>query len=55
MSTTTLTTASAAAATHPVTARRLSGFKPTGRLHLGNYLGAIRPMVGRPARPATRS
>jgi tryptophanyl-tRNA synthetase len=25
--------------------RRLSGFKPTGRLHLGNYLGAIRPMV----------
>lgn len=30
----------------PVTAaRRLSGFKPTGRLHLGNYLGAIRPML----------
>jgi tryptophanyl-tRNA synthetase len=27
------------------TVRRLSGFKPTGRLHLGNYLGAIRPMV----------
>jgi tryptophanyl-tRNA synthetase len=27
------------------TARRLSGFKPTGSLHLGNYLGAIRPMV----------
>src|SRR5262249_15753954 len=27
------------------TLRRLSGFKPTGRLHLGNYLGAIRPMV----------
>jgi tryptophanyl-tRNA synthetase len=25
--------------------RRLSGFKPTGRLHLGNYLGAIRPML----------
>lgn len=25
--------------------RRLSGFKPTGRLQLGNYLGAIRPMV----------
>jgi tryptophanyl-tRNA synthetase len=23
----------------------LSGFKPTGRLHLGNYLGAIRPML----------
>jgi tryptophanyl-tRNA synthetase len=28
-----------------VTHRRLSGFKPTGRLHLGNYLGAIRPML----------
>ena len=26
-------------------ARRISGFKPTGRLHLGNYLGAIRPML----------
>jgi tryptophanyl-tRNA synthetase len=25
--------------------RRLSGFKPTGHLHLGNYLGAIRPVV----------
>src|SRR5262245_65652430 len=25
--------------------RRLSGFTPSGRLHLGNYLGAIRPMV----------
>jgi hypothetical protein len=25
--------------------RRLSGFKPTGHLQLGNYLGAIRPMV----------
>jgi tryptophanyl-tRNA synthetase len=31
--------------TPSTTARRLSGFKPTGRLHLGNYLGAIRPMV----------
>ena len=30
---------------HVATVRRLSGFKPTGRLHLGNYLGAIRPMV----------
>jgi tryptophanyl-tRNA synthetase len=27
------------------TRRRLSGFKPTGRLQLGNYVGAIRPMV----------
>ena len=25
--------------------RRLSGFKPTGHLQLGNYLGAIRPML----------
>ncbi|MCA2217885.1 tryptophan--tRNA ligase [Jidongwangia harbinensis] len=25
--------------------RRLTGFKPTGRLHLGNLLGAIRPLV----------
>ena len=35
-----------ASTTTPVaTTRRLSGFKPSGRLHLGNYLGAIRPMV----------
>jgi tryptophanyl-tRNA synthetase len=27
------------------TRRRLSGFKPTGRLQLGNYVGAIRPMI----------
>jgi tryptophanyl-tRNA synthetase len=32
----------------PGLARRLSGFKPTGRLHLGNYLGAIRPMLDAP-------
>jgi tryptophanyl-tRNA synthetase len=32
-------------ATPVATARRLSGFKPTGSLHLGNYLGAVRPMV----------
>src|SRR5581483_11269429 len=25
--------------------RRLSGFKPTGHLHLGNLLGAIRPAI----------
>ena len=25
--------------------RRFTGFKPTGRLHLGNYLGAVRPMA----------
>jgi tryptophanyl-tRNA synthetase len=27
------------------TVRRLSGFKPTGRLHLGNLLGAVRPVI----------
>jgi tryptophanyl-tRNA synthetase len=26
-------------------ARRLTGFTPSGDLHLGNYLGAIRPIV----------
>jgi tryptophanyl-tRNA synthetase len=39
--------------------RRLSGFKPTGRLHLGNYLGAIRPMLdaaqSRAGDPASRT
>ena len=25
--------------------RRLTGFQPTGRLHLGNLLGAMRPLV----------
>ena len=30
--------------------RRISGFKPTGSMHLGNYLGAIRPMVAGQAR-----
>ena len=25
--------------------RRLTGFTPSGNLHLGNYLGAIRPIV----------
>ena len=30
---------------HAPTSRRLSGFKPTGRPQLGNYLGAILPMV----------
>jgi tryptophanyl-tRNA synthetase len=40
----TLTNATAAAS-HVATVRRLSGFKPTGRLHLGNFLGAIRPVL----------
>ena len=29
----------------PATVRRLSGFKPTGHLQLGNLVGAIRPML----------
>jgi tryptophanyl-tRNA synthetase len=29
----------------PTVTRRLSGFKPTGHLHLGNLLGALRPMA----------
>ncbi len=37
------------------TARRLSAFKPTGRLHLGNYLGALRPMVSTRRRTPTPS
>jgi len=32
-------------ATLPTTARRLTGLKPTGHFHLGNLLGAIRPIV----------
>ncbi|HLV58717.1 MAG TPA: tryptophan--tRNA ligase [Natronosporangium sp.] len=34
-----------AAAARPAPVRRLTGFQPTGRLQLGNYLSAIRPMV----------
>ena len=29
----------------PPRLRRISGFTPSGSMHLGNYLGAIRPMV----------
>jgi tryptophanyl-tRNA synthetase len=32
-------------ATLPTTARRLTGLKPTGHFHLGNLVGAIRPMI----------
>jgi tryptophanyl-tRNA synthetase len=41
----------------PTATRRLTGFKPTGRLQLGNLLGAIRPMLAAQAgpRPATTS
>ncbi len=34
------------------TARRITGIKPTGDLHLGNYVGAIRPMVAAQPGPA---
>jgi tryptophanyl-tRNA synthetase len=34
-------------------ARRISGFTPSGSLHLGNYLGAIRPTVARQAESET--
>src|SRR4051812_42035127 len=29
----------------PIMAKRLTGFQPTGHLHLGNLLGAMRPLV----------
>ena len=41
----TLTVMAPRDAARPATTRRLSGFKPTGRLQLGNYLGAVRPMI----------
>ena len=43
--TSTLTESTIVDVAPPTTRRRLSGFKPTGALQLGNYLGAIRPMV----------
>ncbi|WP_250009109.1 tryptophan--tRNA ligase [Actinoplanes sp. M2I2] len=33
--------------------RRLTGFQPTGHLHLGNLIGAMRPLVGAQERPGT--
>ncbi|GHJ45430.1 tryptophan--tRNA ligase 1 [Catellatospora sp. TT07R-123] len=41
----TLTALSPAQASATTRVRRLSGCKPTGRLHLGNLLGMIRPML----------
>lgn len=35
------------------TTRVLTGFKPTGRLQLGNYLGAVRPLLGLAADPVS--
>ncbi|MCY1141695.1 tryptophan--tRNA ligase [Actinoplanes sp. Pm04-4] len=32
--------------------RRLTGFQPTGRLHLGNLIGAMRPLVAAQDRPS---
>ena len=34
-----------------MTTRVLPGLKPTGQLHLGNYLGAIRPLMELAAEP----
>jgi tryptophanyl-tRNA synthetase len=36
-----------------IMARRLTGFTPSGRLHLGNLVGAIRPIVARQAEVGT--
>jgi tryptophanyl-tRNA synthetase len=33
--------------------RRLTGFTPSGRLHLGNYLGAMRPIITGQTSPGT--
>jgi tryptophanyl-tRNA synthetase len=30
--------------------RRLTGFTPSGNLHLGNYVGAMRPIIIEQAR-----
>jgi tryptophanyl-tRNA synthetase len=35
--------------------RRLTGFTPSGNLHLGNYLGAMRPMIAEQARTDTET
>ena len=37
--------ATPAAPATPGIGRRLSGFKPTGRLHLGNYYGALHQFI----------
>jgi tryptophanyl-tRNA synthetase len=37
----------------PTMARRLTGFTPSGDLHLGNLIGAIRPIVARQAQVET--
>lgn len=33
--------------------RRLTGFTPSGNLHLGNYVGAMRPIIAEQARTDT--
>jgi tryptophanyl-tRNA synthetase len=35
--------------------RLVTGLQPTGRLHIGNYVGAIRPVVERSARPGAQT
>jgi tryptophanyl-tRNA synthetase len=44
---------STADALTPGGVRRLTGFKPTGRLQLGNLVGAIQPMVAAQSAPGT--
>ncbi|HEY8471442.1 MAG TPA: tryptophan--tRNA ligase [Natronosporangium sp.] len=39
--------------TTTLTPRRLTGLTPSGQLHLGNLIGAIRPMITAPATPGT--
>jgi tryptophanyl-tRNA synthetase len=38
-----------------VRTRLVTGLKPTGRLHLGNYLGAVRPLLALAAQPSTET
>lgn len=45
-------TALAAAGAVPTTTRIVTGLKPTGRLTIGNYLGAVRPTLDLAADPA---
>jgi tryptophanyl-tRNA synthetase len=44
---------SSAAAAVGVPTRLVTGLTPSGRLHVGNYVGAIRPLLALAARPST--
>jgi tryptophanyl-tRNA synthetase len=39
----------------PAAGRLVTGLKPTGRLHVGNYVGAVRPLVERSAGPGEQT